>query len=205
MYKIYINDLPFIITVPEKSYNFQGAAIISPFIYNPKILINYIDLLEKQKPDYGGVVLTTSTPERAFDLFKSLFTLVEAAGGLVNNDDKEYLFIYRYGKWDLPKGVIEVDESPDIAALREVKEETGVDCRNKMKLCLTYHSYRIEKERFLKTTHWYAMQCLSDIYATMPQLEEGITEVSWVKMENIENKIKKNTYKNILQVLSHTH
>ncbi|MFH1296320.1 MAG: NUDIX domain-containing protein [Bacteroidota bacterium] len=38
--------------------------------------------------------------------FKSLFTIVKAAGGLVRNEQGEVLFIHRKGRWDLPKGKI---------------------------------------------------------------------------------------------------
>jgi hypothetical protein len=38
---------------------------------------------------------------------KQSVTLIEAAGGLVKNENKDFLFIYRNDKWDLPKGKIE--------------------------------------------------------------------------------------------------
>ena len=58
-------------------------------------------------------------------LFK-MFPLVQAAGGLVENKNKQFLFIYRNNKWDLPKGKIEKKEKISNAAMREVMEETGV-------------------------------------------------------------------------------
>lgn len=54
------------------------------------------------------------------------------AGGLVyrvHASNPEYLLITATGnpnEWVLPKGHIELDETPAQAALREVKEETGV-------------------------------------------------------------------------------
>ena len=36
-----------------------------------------------------------------------MFPLVQAAGGLVENKNKQFLFICRNNKWDLPKGKIE--------------------------------------------------------------------------------------------------
>ncbi|MBK8711560.1 MAG: NUDIX domain-containing protein [Niastella sp.] len=59
-------------------------------------------------------------------MFSRQFTFIEAAGGLVQNEDKEILFIYRSGKWDLPKGKIEKKETPQIAATRKIQEETGL-------------------------------------------------------------------------------
>ncbi len=45
----------------------------------------------------------------------------------MNNKDREYLLLhYPHGHWDLPKGKIEKGESKQEAALRELKEETGL-------------------------------------------------------------------------------
>ncbi|MFD2444481.1 NUDIX domain-containing protein [Bacillus sp. CGMCC 1.16607] len=56
--------------------------------------------------------------------------------GLVVNESGEWLVVKkRYGglegKWSLPAGFVEQNETADEAALREVKEETGIDCINK--------------------------------------------------------------------------
>ena len=42
---------------------------------------------------------------------QSYYHVIEAAGGLITNQNNETLMIYRRGKWDLPKGKIEKDES----------------------------------------------------------------------------------------------
>src|SRR5699024_126934 len=44
---------------------------------------------------------------------------ITAGGGLVYNPNKEILFIYRRGCWDLPKGKAEKNESLEETALRE--------------------------------------------------------------------------------------
>ena len=53
---------------------------------------------------------------------KTEFKLILAAGGLVKKQ-QDYLFIYRNGKWDLPKGKLENNETFSQCALREVEEE----------------------------------------------------------------------------------
>src|SRR6056300_898378 len=50
--------------------------------------------------------LLYSDIENAMEKFKKSFELIEAAGGKVQNNDGEILFIYRLGMWDLPKGKI---------------------------------------------------------------------------------------------------
>lgn len=47
--------------------------------------------------------------------------------------------------WLLPGGVIEANESPRQACIREVKEETGIDCHLTRLLCVDYVSDRLNK------------------------------------------------------------
>ena len=49
-----------------------------------------------------------------------------AAGGLVLNEKNELLMIFRRGFWDLPKGKVDEGETLEQCAVREVKEETGL-------------------------------------------------------------------------------
>ena len=39
---------------------------------------------------------------------------------------RRYLLLRAYGYWDFPKGLVEADEAPLQAALRELHEETGL-------------------------------------------------------------------------------
>jgi len=127
--------------------------------------------------------------------------MIEAAGGLVFNKDGDILMIFRNGKWDLPKGKLEMGESVEECAIREVEEECGVSgiiIENKIKD--TYHTYVLEGENILKKTYWYKMK--TDYSAKLvPQIEEGITKVSWVDKDQISKKLK-NSYGNISDVLN---
>jgi 8-oxo-dGTP diphosphatase len=56
------------------------------------------------------------------------------AAAFVINEGGDILLVKRgvepaKGKWSLPSGFIEIDESPEQACLREMKEETGLDGR----------------------------------------------------------------------------
>lgn len=157
----------------------------------------------KKEEFHAGVVWNSDLDKLKKAFFKN-FHLVEAAGGIVQNDKKEILFIYRLGKWDLPKGKMEKGESPESCALREVEEETGVSqLQLKKKTGETYHTYDLFGKHILKITHWYNMTCPSG-QNTTPQTEEDITEIKWVKRNHFEE-VLQNTYpsiKDILQVFA---
>ncbi|MDB4195885.1 NUDIX domain-containing protein, partial [Flavobacteriales bacterium] len=59
-------------------------------------------------------------------LLEKRFRIVEAGGGLVVNEKDEVLFIFRKGKWDIPKGKLEKREKIKHGAIREVEEECGI-------------------------------------------------------------------------------
>ena len=132
---------------------------------------------------------------------KQSVTVIEAAGGLVKNENRDLLFIYRNDKWDLPKGKIEKGETIREAAVREVEEECNIVV-NKLgkKICKTYHVYIYKDEVVLKKTHWYKMKAKGQ-NKLKPQKEEGITDVRWFKPNDIDA-ILANTFPSILDVLA---
>jgi 8-oxo-dGTP pyrophosphatase MutT (NUDIX family) len=125
-----------------------------------------------------------------------------AAGGLVFNDNKELLMIFRRKKWDLPKGKLDKDEDIEACALREVKEETGLKKVKLKKFAgLTYHDYydKYSKKDVLKETHWYEMYAPGD-QPLIPQADEDIEEIEWVNEKKIAEKLK-NSYPNIIEII----
>lgn len=154
----------------------------------------------KKEEFHAGVIWHEDLDKLKTTFFKN-FTLIEAAGGILQNDKKEILFILRLGKWDLPKGKIEKGEKMDECALREVTEETGVKGLSlKKKIGETYHVYDQFGKHFLKISHWFYMTCPS-AQELISQTEEHITEIRWVKTLDIKEPMK-NTYPSIKNILS---
>lgn len=136
-----------------------------------------------------------------FQWFSSMFTIVEAAGGLVKNENGSYLFIFRNGKWDLPKGKIEKGETIRDAAVREVEEECGINGLTILKeLPTTYHTYTLGNNAVLKPTYWFEMKC-SGHPELVPQTEEGITEVKWMNAAELET-VRENTFPSIIDLIA---
>ena len=157
-------------------------------------------LHEIKKEDFhAGIVLHDNLEELKRSFFKH-FTVIEAAGGIVQNDHKDILFIFRRGKWDLPKGKMEPGETAQTAAAREVEEETGVkDLLLKKKIGETYHTYDEFGKHILKVSHWFYFNCNSR-QQLQPQAEEDITETRWIKTKDIKEPMS-NTYENIKDIM----
>jgi len=134
--------------------------------------------------------------------FRNYFKCIDAAGGVVSNGENKILFIYRNYRWDLPKGKIEIGESIEAAAVREVEEECSIfGLEIKDFITSTYHIYISEKgENILKTTHWYRMTYLGNRVPS-PQEIEGITKTEWKSLVEIQSEVYPTTFQNIRLVL----
>lgn len=109
-------------------------------------------------------------------------TLETSAGGVVyrvENGEPLFLLIRdSYSNWGFPKGHLETDEPPDVAALREVREETGLDDVALDGAIDTIDwFFRFRGRLVHKVCHFYLMR--SDASTTTPQRAEGITACRW--------------------------
>jgi 8-oxo-dGTP pyrophosphatase MutT (NUDIX family) len=91
-----------------------------------------------------------------------------SAGGVVVDDRPDgsrwvLLIVHRsmsgHPRWTLPKGGIEEGETPEVAALREVREETGHGATIQSRLDSIEYSFvwRPERIRYQKTVHYFLM------------------------------------------------
>lgn len=185
MYKIYIKETPLFLVTPEELDQFQKADdthLVARYPGKPKLLLSYVDMLEKTQR-FDQIVLYHEDLEKLAEDFMGHFTIIEAAGGVVANEAQHVLAIFRRGYWDLPKGKIEPGEATEVAAVREVEEETGLQEVELIdSLAITYHTYRDKKEaRILKRTFWYSMR--SNQKELIPQLEEDIEQAVWMSIK----------------------
>ncbi len=164
-----------------------------------ELQLSYDELINKN--NLTDIYFLSVDVDKLFNDFKSMFKIISAAGGIVVNKKGECLFIFRNGKWDLPKGKIEKNESIEEAAVREVEEECGIqDVSIVRELKPTYHTYFLEEKPVLKPTYWFEMKC-KDVSTLIPQQEEGITDVRWITPSDFKM-VRKNTYESIKEVIS---
>lgn len=199
--KIYFQDIPLYICDDIKklsSADLHDARIIDTGLISEQSLEQ---LIEKQKKYPEKTILTGGVFERLKENVFKYFQLIHAAGGIVLNENKALLFIFRKGKWDLPKGKMEEGENPAECAEREITEETGVAQLNYVyAVGNTYHYYQQDNQDILKISHWFHFTTKDNGDVT-PQLEEDITEVKWVETKNIKEPMQ-NTYETIKNILT---
>lgn len=149
----------------------------------------------------GPINVFHPEPEHIWDAFQRRYRIVEAAGGIVFDPQARLLMIKRLGKWDLPKGKIEAGERPDRAALREVREETGLsELKIDKSAATTYHTYALEGQPILKPTHWFYMKAQRAQRLT-PQTAEQIQEARWMDQAEVRAALRQ-SYSSIRALLS---
>jgi 8-oxo-dGTP pyrophosphatase MutT (NUDIX family) len=169
--------------------------------HTPEILHKLVESFENGDSNIESAFVYSSNLKELFRDFCQFYKIIEAAGGLVFNEENKVLAILRNNIWDLPKGKIEKGETNEDAALREVEEETGLKNINlKRFLTKTYHTYFDPRKnrKVLKISYWYEMK--SKAKELSPQLEEGIELAEWIDLSEL--KAKKPIYNNILLILN---
>ena len=85
----------------------------------------------------------------------------------------------RYEGWVLPKGTVEKGETYEETALREVKEETGVEAKIVDYIGRSQYTFNVQEGVVSKEVHWYLM--LADSYYSKPQREEFFVDSGYYK------------------------
>ena len=115
-----------------------------------------------------------------------------SAGGVVYRRRKgrvevALISVGEQGRWQLPKGLVGRGESPEEAALREVREETGLSCEIVGELEKVEYWYfskgGARRVRFHKHVHFYLMRHLS---GDVSGHDDEVNEARWVGLEVAE-------------------
>ena len=198
--KIYFNDKPLFLCNEiskdlEPFVHHDDAVFIDEFS-SPAVnsMIHEMQLTKV----HAGIFLHHDLEKLKIAFWKK-FVILQAGGGLIENENGAVLFMFRRGKWDLPKGKLDPGETIEECALREVTEETGLTVELKAFLLTTFHTYKENGKHILKESHWYKMIANSR-HKLVPQTEEDILEVKWVKKGSLQE-VLSNTYPSVLDVV----
>jgi mutator protein MutT len=87
------------------------------------------------------------------------------------------------GRWQLPKGIVDPGETAEQAAIREVREEAGINCESLSEL-ETIDYWYVERhgklpERIHKTVHFYLMSYVSGEVADH---DDEVREARWIEI-----------------------
>lgn len=114
---------------------------------------------------------------------------ISAGGVAFRGNDSGYeiaiISVNPSGRWQLPKGLIDACETPEIAALREVREEAGIETELLSKIETIEYWYvgdqRGEPVRFHKFVHFFLLKYLS---GAVENHDFEVVEARWVTAED---------------------
>jgi len=147
----------------------------------------------------GGEVLLLDMGEqvRIVDLARQLIRM----SGLREGEDIEIVLASRRTRrgdlaWGLAKGGIEPGESREDAAVREVREETGLDATIEADLGDTKYIYVWEDVRIRKRVHFFLMR---HVGGDVDDRDDEMEEIRWFPLERA---LKRAAYRGEREVLA---
>ena len=104
------------------------------------------------------------------------------------------------GRWQLPKGMIDPGETPEVAALREVREEAGIACEIIGPLDTIEYwfvgSFDGPKKRYHKKVHFFLMRYLA---GDVLDHDHEVVEARWVGIDEAEQMLAFDTEKALIR------
>ncbi len=113
-----------------------------------------------------------------------------SAGGVIYrwHDEFPHILLIRdaYQHWGFPKGHLEEGETAEDAAVREVKEETGIRGVVLAPLGTIDYWFVAENRRVHKTVHHYLLEAAG---GELSDEDIEVTEVAWVPLTEVTGRL----------------
>ena len=129
-----------------------------------------------------------------------------SAGGVAyrevdGNTEVALISVGEGGRWQLPKGLVDGGETPERAALREVREETGLSCELVAPLETIEYWYFSKggprRVRFHKHVHFFLMKYQSGDVADH---DDEVNEARWVSIEEAAGMLAFKSERKVLEL-----
>ena len=92
-------------------------------------------------------------------------------------------------EWCLPKGHLELDETPEQAAVREIEEETGIQGRIVDGLGTIDYWFSVEGKRVHKHVHHYLLLATGGALSTEGDPDHEAIDVAWVPLPELDDRL----------------
>ncbi len=103
-------------------------------------------------------------------------------------------------RWGLPKGAVSEGETSEAAALREVREETGIEAKIVKPLDTIEYFFRAGDTLIQKRVDFYLMEYVAG--ELEPQLSE-VDDVEWVELSAALRRASFDSERKLLEMASH--
>lgn len=123
---------------------------------------------------------------------------ISLAGCVILNNEGKVLLLHRNTskriQWETPGGKIENNETPEQTAIREIREELGIDIKIKEKL----GEKDFTEGDFTMSYIWFLTETIQDIPRPVEtDIFDDLRYFSWNEIELMKNELSENT-KNLL-------
>lgn len=130
-----------------------------------------------------------------------MFKFEESAGGIVFKKENSKVFILvtqhsAHHGWVFPKGLIDEGEDKNTAALREVKEEGGVDAKIIKELQPIEYFYKFEDQTIKKKVTYFLMEYVS---GNIQDHDWEMEAAEWLETEKVDERLTYKTDKQVFQ------
>ncbi len=92
-------------------------------------------------------------------------------------------------EWCLPKGHIEHGETPEIAAVREIAEETGIDAEIIQPIGVIDYWFTGEDRRVHKTVHHYLLEARGGVITTENDPDHEAEVADWIPVTQLVQRL----------------
>src|SRR3990167_5416396 len=125
----------------------------------------------------------------------------ESSGGIVFKKENSQMFVLvtqhsQHHGWVFPKGLIDKDEDKKTTALREVKEEGGVEAKIIKELEPVEYFYKFESQTIKKKVTYFLMEYVS---GNIGDHDWEMEAAEWLPVDQVEERLTYKSDKEVFQ------